>query len=153
MIHATSLHGQISPRAQEYLAGWQRARAELANFQRQQHEQAQTAQAAIKRQVVERLLTVADNFQALHRHLPADLQDNAWAQGVLHVARQFDQVLNDLGAHSFGQPGEKFTPDRHEAIEQIKHQNQPSGTVIEVVQPGYQLGDNVVRPAKVKVAH
>lgn len=158
MTHAQHLHGSPSPKEKKYLDGWQRAVAELKNFQQRTREQYVSQSINVKRQLLEPLLQLADNFQAIVAHIPAELKDNAWAQGVLHVARQFDQVLTDYQLKKIGAAGEAFDPLKHEAIEHVTGDTESglpagqAGSVIEVVQVGYQLDDTIVRPAKVKVA-
>jgi molecular chaperone GrpE len=151
MTHAHHLHGGPSPKEQNYLDGWQRTLAELKNFQQRTREQYLSQSIQVKRQLLEPLLQLADNFQAIVAHIPTELKDNAWAQGVLHVARQFDQVLTDYQLKKIGAAGEVFDPTKHEAVEHVPGDTE-SGSVIEVVQVGYQLDDTVMRPAKVKVA-
>ena len=124
--------------------------AELKNFQQRTREQYSSQSVQVKRQLLEPLLQLADNFQAIVAHMPIELKDNAWAQGVLHVARQFEQVLTDYQLKKIGAAGEVFDPTKHEAVEHVPGDT-ASGAVVEVVQVGYQLDDTVMRPAKVKV--
>ena len=152
MPHATQLHGQPDPQSSEYLAGWQRARAELDNFRKQiQAHQAHDRQHQL-RVIIEPLLTLADNFKAVILHVPPQLQADPWVKGVLHVSRQFEATLKEYGVTPMGEIKQQFDPAKHEAIAQVKNTNHSVGTITEVVQPGYVLNDHVIRPAKVKVA-
>lgn len=152
MTHASALHSLISSREQEYLSGWQRARAELDNFRKRiEHEQT-TRRTQTQREIITPLLELADNFQTMIQHLPKELEDNAWAQGVTHVARRLEQLLNDYGVSPVGSVGHKFDPSQHEAVSHTKHKNTASGHIIEIIQVGYKMGDTVIRPAKVKVS-
>lgn len=152
MIHATQTHGVPSAAEAEYLAGWQRARAELDNFRKritaQQQEYGQQARAA----AVASLLVLADNFQAIVKHVPPELEPHSWTQGVLHVARQFEQLLQGYGVALIAETGVPFNPALHEAIAQVKQKEMESGLVAEIIQPGYKLGENVLKPARVKVS-
>lgn len=150
MIYSSTLHAVSSSREQEYLAGWQRARAELDNFRKQLLEEQGARQLSARREVVESLLLLADNFQALTQHMPENLQSDSWAQGVLHVARQFEQLLNEYGVTQLNPQGQIFDPQLHEAIEEVD--GEESGLVMAVLQPGYVMGDIVLKPAKVRVA-
>ncbi len=133
---------------QEYLDGWKRALADLENAQKRMAETAVLQRAAIKRDVVESFLSLADNFRSLVEHAPKE--QNAWVQGVVHIARQFDQTLQGFGVTIIQDTGGIFDPAIHEAVEEVKSEERP-GTVIEIVQAGYTIGDTVIRPAKVKV--
>ena len=152
MIHATTVHGQTASRAQEYLVGWQRARAELDNFRKRAVAERSLELTRARAAVIEPLLTLSDNFAAMSQHVPAELADNAWAEGVLHIARQLETLLADYGVERIAPAGQPFDPTQHEAIEQVEQPNQTSGLVIEVVQAGYRVGERVLRPAKVRIA-
>lgn len=135
-------------REQEYLDGWKRARADLENLQKRMGDMRIQEQQTLKRSVAESLIVLADNFKALTAHAP-DSQD-PWVAGVLHVARQFDQTLSDFGIETIETVGVAFDPTIHEAVEEVAGEGE-SGTVTEIVQVGYKIGDTTVRPAKVKV--
>lgn len=152
MIHARQSHSIVSSREQEYLAGWQRERAELQNFRKRMQEQATHGQRRALRAVVVPLLDIADNFHAALAHIPAELEGNAWVVGISHIARQVTQVLAEYGVVPIEALGKPFDPTRHEAVEVVSAPDVPSGHVVEVVASGYQLADEVIRPAKVKTA-
>jgi molecular chaperone GrpE len=152
MIHSTTVHGAESLAAQDYLAGWQRARAELKNYQQQLAQERLSLEVRLRRSLLETLLPVTDNFQAAAVHVPADFADHPWTQGVLHIARQLQQVLSDHNLKPIGAVGETFDPAQHEAITEDQATDQPSGTILEVLQTGYRLEETLIRPAKVKVA-
>lgn len=152
MIYSSTLHAQASDKAQEYLTGWQRARAELKNYRQRVGEDSQQAHTRAKHQMIASLIPVADNFRAIGQHVPEELKNHPWTTGVLHVARQLDQVLTELELESFGEIGDVFDPTHHEAIAQVASAEHGSGQIAEVIQPGYKLGGHVVRPARVKVA-
>ena len=135
---------------QEYLEGWKRARADLENLQRRMAETRLHEQAIIKRNIAEPLIMLGDNFTSLIDHAP-DTKD-PWTAGVLHVARQFDQVLQDFGVERIDTTDIVFDPNIHEAIEEVEVESENEvGKVKEVVQVGYKIGDITVRPAKVRV--
>lgn len=139
----------IENKEQEYLEGWKRARADLENFQKRASDNRVREHAAIKSKVAESLIALSDNFRSLTQHAP-DSKD-PWVAGVLHIARQFDQTLQDLGVETISDTGGAFDPAIHEAVEEVKGDQSP-GTVIEIVQAGYKLGEYVIRPAKVKIS-
>ncbi|HLD26180.1 MAG TPA: nucleotide exchange factor GrpE [Candidatus Andersenbacteria bacterium] len=152
MIYASTIHAAPSRAAQEYLAGWQRARAELDNFRKRMQEQQNIQHARRSKEILSSFLPLADNFQAMTAHLPDDLQHHAWAEGVLHIARQFEQLLRELGLTTIIGINQPFDPRQHEAVKTVKQRAVPSGQVLEIIQPGYAWHDEVIRPAKVKVA-
>lgn len=137
---------------QEYLAGWQRERAELQNFRKRTQAQALHNHQQALKTVLEPLLGVVDNFQAMMKHVPSELAQQAWVAGVLHIARQVEQLLDGYGVQVIEALGQPFDPLRHEAIESVDGAGKPSGQVVEVVTPGYLVGEEVIRPARVKIA-
>jgi molecular chaperone GrpE len=153
MIHAEQAHhGGESPKEKEYLEGWQRSRAELVNFRKRVAEQQSAYSQQALKQVIEPLLSLADNLRTMLAHQPAELKDHPWVTGVAHIARQMDQVLAEYGVTLIGETGSEFDPTLHEAIEHVDSAEHPSGQVVAVVQAGYRLGDDVIRPARVKVS-
>jgi molecular chaperone GrpE len=151
MISAHETHSADALRAREYLAGWQRARADLENLKKNLTRERQASEARLVRNLMEPLISLADNFAALTRHVPAELKDDAWAAGVLHVARQLTGILEQYSVFVIAAaPGQAFDPRWHEAVEHVKGEG-ASGKIVEVVQPGYRLDTLVIRPARVKV--
>lgn len=147
-IYASQLHGVVSPKEQEYLDGWQRARAELRNLRQRMASEGASQQQRLKAQLLEPLLQVADNFTALVAHAPEGNAGDSWSQGVLHIARDFERVLSEFGVEQIHAENEPFNPLLHEAVGQTDEE----GTqVVEVVQVGWKMGDRVLRPAKVKI--
>ena len=143
---------QLQAEAAEYLEGWQRAKAELDNFKKQSTVERAAERERIIADTIVPLLALADTFGAMAQHVPDELADNAWAQGVVHVAKQLESVLSDYGVTKMTIAQQTFDPQLHEAIEQLADTDAAPNTVVEVVQAGYLLGERVLRPAKVKVA-
>jgi molecular chaperone GrpE len=150
MISSTKAHRESSAKEKEYLEGWQRARAELDNFRKRTAGEQTQRQERLKAQLIEPLLQLADNFAAMTAHVPESLQEDAWAQGVLHVGRQLDQILQEFGLETIGKVGEEFNPRLHEVIGEEK--GSKPNQVTSVTRLGYKVGDTIVRPAQVKVS-
>lgn len=151
MIHAKDTTAKEARRAREYLAGWKRARAELDNLRKNMAMDYDGLRQRSVLAAVEPILPLADNFRAMAAHVPPELKNSDWAQGVLHIARQLDGILKSYGVEAIGQRGDKFNPSQHEAVAHARDKELEAGLVVEVVQAGYKLGDKVLRPAKVKV--
>lgn len=151
MISASQLHGMPTNREQEYLEGWQRARAELDNIRKRMLAEQGHQRQHMRAEMGQALLEVADSFYAVLQHLPPKLHDNSWAQGVLHVSRQFERLLQNYDITPINTVDEKFNPTLHEALAKVRVKDTESGHVVEIMQPGYKMRDIVLRPAKVKV--
>ena len=141
-------------KANEYLEGWQRERAEFYNYKkRMEREQSQGSQNAFCN-AVRRYLDIADDLaRALkNKNRPAEGDGAIWAEGIDLIYKKLVGAFEADGVKMIDTDGKYFDPNLHEAI---SHEDSPahdSGQIIEVVQPGYTLGDRVIRPARVRVA-
>lgn len=143
---------EVQARQAEYLDGWQRARAELANarkrFQREQEQAYDNARAAL----LVRLLPILDDFQRAFGSLPEDLSGQAWIDGVRLIEQKFHQVLQQEGVTAMEAEGQQFDPFLHQAITHESSDTVPAGHIISVLQTGYYIGDQVLRPSMVRVS-
>jgi molecular chaperone GrpE len=92
---------------------------------------------------------VRDSFDQEQAHRPAEADPN-WAKSIDAIRTQFDQVLASLGVERFESKGQPFDPHRHEALAMEDGEGEHE-VVVEELQPGYMLGDTVLRHAMVKV--
>lgn len=129
----------------------QRERADVINVRRRHEEQLASLKTLVKSQVIEELLPVIDNFERALKHVPAELVDNDYIKGVQGVVKQFEKTLADIGVERIKTVGEVFNPQLHEAVG-IDDGDGDTEVVSEELQPGYVLGDQVLRHAMVKVA-
>jgi molecular chaperone GrpE len=138
--------------AAEYLDGWQRARADFANYKKRvEKEQAETYQNAAGR-VVARYLDVLDDFDRAMKDQPTEGDAAKWAEGISLIYRKFQSILEAEGVTRIEAEGQAFDPQQHEAVTHEDSDGHASGQVIEVLRQGYKLGDRVIRPALVRVA-
>lgn len=152
MTHSNEIHSTATKTAAEYLAGWQRARAELANFRKRTQAGQEQLQEQHMRALIAPILSLNDNFRAMVEHVPEDLENHSWVMGAVHIARQLNDILAEFNVTTIEPKGSAFDPRRHEAVAHVTEASVPSGTIVEVVQAGYQFKETVLRPAKVKVA-
>ena len=128
----------------------QRERADVINVRRQHETQINMLQTMVKAGVVTDLLPVIDNFERALKHVPKDLEGNEYVKGVNGVVKQFEKTLADMGVERIKTVGEVFDPNVHEAVTHEEGEGTVE-VVYEELQPGYRLGDSVLRPAMVKV--
>ncbi len=139
--------------AQEYLASWQRERADFSNFKkRAEREMKESAQNGAADALL-KLLPIFDDFDRAFAHIPADLKDNPWIEGVQGINRKFQKLLDDQGISVIDPLGQPFDPSRHEAVGMDYDTQAESGHVTATLQKGYMRGDRVLRPALVRVAN
>jgi len=141
-------------KANEYLEGWQRERAEFYNYKkRMEREQTQGGQNALGN-AVRRYLDIADDLaRALkNKNRPTEGNGAIWAEGIDLIYKKFVCAFEADGVKMIEADGKFFDPNLHEAISHEDSPDHESGQIIEVVQPGYMLGERVIRPARVRVA-
>ncbi len=147
-------------KADEYLALAQRTRADFENYRKRATRETAAAQERGIAKLAKELLPAVDNLdRALEAAASASPdgapQDNGTATLVSGIKLVHDDVIAGLaraGIERFSPEGEQFDPQMHEAIAQMPVEGAESGTVVEVYQRGYRLGEAVIRPARVVVA-
>jgi molecular chaperone GrpE len=137
-------------RIEELTRDLQRLQAEFMNYKRREGEAKAELLNLAKRDVVIQLLPLLDNLDRALAHRPQELQDNAWAQGVESVAKQAGDSLKKLGVEKIESLGQPFDHNLHEAIS-MEDGDGDHDVVVEELQPGYKMGDVVIRHAMVRV--
>jgi molecular chaperone GrpE len=135
----------------EYLAGWQRCKADFSNYQKQEGERLKSLLEFSKAGYLLPLLAIYDNFERSQNHTPQELKDSDWLKGIKQIQNQFWDFLKDEGIEEIPALSQKFNPSLHEAIAQVEATGQESDTVVEVLEKGYLLNGQLLRPSKVKV--
>ena len=144
---------EAETRAAEYLDGWQRARAEFANYRRRQEQQRKQMQVTAKANVLTHLLPVMDDLKRALEAVPEEIEGNAWVSGVEQVQRKWQAALERVGLCVLPvEAGESFDPNVHEALTHEPSTEFEAGKVIGVVQPGYEVDGVILRPALVRVS-
>jgi molecular chaperone GrpE len=139
-------------KADEYLDGWQRARADFANYKKRvERDQAQVYQMAVG-SIVKRYLDVLDDLERALNNKPTSGEGATWAEGIELIYRKLLAILEAEGVQQMDADGQFFDPNLHEAISQENSPEHESGQIIEVIKRGYLLGERVIRPALVRVA-
>jgi molecular chaperone GrpE len=135
----------------DYLALAQRTQADFENYRKRVAREAATARDRGVGSLAKELLPALDN---LDRALEAAAEDDPLLQGVRLVRTELKAALARAGIESFCPLGEQFDPSLHEAVATAAQApgGAASGTVVEVYQDGYRLGEGILRPARVVVA-
>ncbi len=142
---------ELEKKAAENFAGWQRARADYENLQKQSQKKQQEIASNVKKDLINSLLPVLNSFNQAFKSLPKDSKDNSWIQGFEFIQKQFEDILNQWGIEQIKTIGQKFDPNSHEAVGQEKSKEK-SGIIIKEVMPGYMLNEEVIVFAKVIVS-
>lgn len=139
-------------KANEYLEGWQRARAEFANYKKRVERDQSLAYQNAAGSILKRYLEVIDDMERALKNRPQSGEGVAWSEGVELIYRKLLNLLDSEGVKPMQTAGQVFDPTQHEAITLEDNPDYESGQIIEVVQQGYLLGERVLRPALVRVA-
>jgi molecular chaperone GrpE len=143
---------QARSQAQEFFEGWQRERADFANYKRRIERDQQATAQNMKGELVKKYLPVLDDMERALKARPTEGGAAAWANGIELIYRKLQSILESEGVMRIPAESEAFNPLRHEAITHEDSPNHKSGEIIEVVQQGYTLGERVLRPSLVRVA-
>jgi len=129
----------------ELLKDLQRISAEFANYRKRVDRDREANRDLVIAEVIRSLLPAFDDLTRAEAH--GDLVDGPF---VL-IAQKFHAGLEKYGLATVGEKGELFDPNIHEAIVQLPNPEVTANTVADVVEPGYRLGERLIRPAKVAV--
>jgi molecular chaperone GrpE len=139
-------------KADEYLALAQRTKADFENYRRRAAKEAAGALERGVAKLARELLPAVDNLDRALRAAEASANGGELVSGVKLVHEDVVAALARVGIEPFSPEGERFDPEVHEAVAQQPVPGAEPGTVVEVYQCGYRLGDSILRPARVVVA-
>lgn len=136
---------------QEYLDGWQRAKADMINSRQELLRQAQRQGERAVEAIIEDLIPALDGFDLAAGSSAWETIDKDWRSGMEQVRNQFLNVLQRHGVLRYGKAGDAFDHNLYEAVEETEGVPGESGTVFRILRYGYKMGDRVIRPAQVIV--
>ena len=144
---------EAKAQAAEYLDGWQRSRAEFANYKRRQEQGREELHRLANATLVRRLLPAMDDFQRAFQTLPTRLTELTWIDGIALIYRKLEAALQAEGLTAIEvEPGQPFDPLVHEAVTREPHEDFEEGQVIAEVQKGYKLSERLLRASLVRVS-
>ncbi len=152
--YATQLEDidHLNQKVDEFSDGWQRERAEFANYRKRMNRNLDAQKVNNKIDIINKYLTVKDDLERALKNMPASLIDEPWIDGIQLINQKLSNLLDGEGIEPIPAEGLAFDPAVHEAI---SHEDDPevkSGFIIEVIQQGYTINERVVRPSQVRVA-
>jgi molecular chaperone GrpE len=142
---------EIEQKIADLTIALQRNQADFQNYRRQSEMDKQRLIKLANEDLMMEILPVLDNFQLAAKHVPAELEANNWTIGIKQIEKQLENILENEGLHRIETIGTQFDPKSHEAIEHIES-DKPENEIVEEILSGYAFGDEVIRPAKVKVS-
>ncbi|MBN1366927.1 MAG: nucleotide exchange factor GrpE [Dehalococcoidales bacterium] len=135
-------------KAEEYLAGWQRAQADFINYKRRCEQEKEELIKYGEAEFITKILPVLDDFELAFSHIPRDAAKAEWVKGIKALERKLKTFLEGEGVTEIKALGKSFDPNLHEAMMQAPGKE---GIVIQEYLKGYILNDRVIRHSKVVV--
>lgn len=142
---------QCKKERQEYLDGWQRLRADVANSKREQSATMGRIETAIREEVIVDIIPILDSFDMAMWGEKWGAVDEVWRRGIEQIRAQCVSVLEKHGITAYGEVGEPFDPLMHESIQE-EEAEAPSHTIVRVLHKGYRSNDRLIRPAQVVIS-
>jgi molecular chaperone GrpE len=140
----------------EYLELAKRTQADFENYRKRMNAEVQAASTRGKAELAAQLLGVIDTLEKALEAAGVESADGPapkepLAEGFFLTYRELRSALERAGVEPFDPAGERFDPTWHEALQKLRVDGAEPGTVVEVVQKGYRIGDQLIRPARVVV--
>jgi molecular chaperone GrpE len=139
----------------EYLDLAKRSKADFENYRKRMASEVQAAAGRGKAEVIREVVVVLDDLERAIQAAGLDPEgdsEDGLSHGVLLVFRRLRETLTRNGVETVDPEGEKFDPTLHEALSTVASVGVESGMVVEVMQKGYRLGEQLIRPARVVVS-
>ena len=137
---------QLKAEQDKYL----RLAAEYDNYRKRSQKEKDSLYRDAKADTIKKFLPVFDN---LSRALEQETEDAAYKKGVELTMNGLMDILGKLGVTVYGEPGDAFSPEEHNAVMHIEDENYKEGEIVAVFQKGFKLGDKVIRFAMVQTAN
>jgi molecular chaperone GrpE len=140
---------EMTVQRDEYLAGWQRAKADFINYKKEEMKKVEDIARYGSENLIKDLISVMDNFDLALRTLE---KAEPVEKGIYLIRTQIDDILKKRGLEKLEiKIGDAFDPSVAEALSEVDAE-QPPGTVVQEIEPGYRLHEKIVRPARVIIS-
>jgi len=138
----------LKQKCDEYLAGWQRAKADYENLKKETEMKMGELSGFVKAGLLSDLIPILDNFSKAVEHVPEEQKNEGWVVGIFHIKKQMEDFLNTHGLEKIKTVGEKFDHNLHDAVGKEEGEKD---IILKEVSSGYKLNGQVIMPAKVIV--
>jgi molecular chaperone GrpE len=142
---------ELAAERDSYLDQLQRVAAEFANYRRRTENEREQDRKRAARDLLVQLAPIADDFERALNNIPATEAESSWVEGVRLIERKLEALLERADVHKIEALGVPFDPAVHEAV--IQDPDNTESIVVEVYQNGYTLGNQLLRPAMVRVGN
>ncbi|HYG83358.1 MAG TPA: nucleotide exchange factor GrpE [Verrucomicrobiae bacterium] len=147
----TKKEQELQEKIDELTGDLQRLRADFENYRKRVDGEKEIAKEIGKSTAIMKLLPIIDTIERAAGHVPKELKDNKWAQGIVGLSKQLEKNLEALQLQRIeAKPGTPFDPEVHEAVQYEEGEGDKEVIAAEL-QAGYMYGKNVIRHSMVKV--
>ncbi len=136
----------------EYLACWQRERADFINYKKNELIRMGELMSYSNIHLILKILPILDNFELVENKLPEQLKNDKSIKGLLQIKVQIKDFLKNQKIEEIKSIGKKFDPNFHEVIGEVQVRGKEQGIIVEEIQKGYKFNERIIRIAKVRVA-
>lgn len=138
---------------EEYLTGWQRAKADYINLQKEIESTHLNSSIYTKERMMNNLIPALDSFEMAFSNKEAwNNVDENWRKGIEYIYQQLMTGITNSGIEKIDTVDVPFNPQFHESLEIIEtNEKDKDHTIEKIIQPGYKIGSRVIRPAKVNI--
>ena len=136
----------------EYLDNWKRERAAFLNYKKEGSQRITALAQYINTGMILKFLPILDNFYLAEKNLSKKSRKDSNVKGFLQIRKQIEGFLENEGIITIESVDKKFDPNLHEVVGVVEKKDIESGIIIEEIQRGYKIKDQLLRPAKVRVA-
>ncbi len=137
---------------EEYLDGWKRARADLMNYKKDELKRVNSHLFYEKKKMLLKIISILDNFDRAEKETKKT-EPNEIINGFLIIKKQIKTFLEEEGIREIETVGKEFDPQFHEAVEVVKTDKEEEvGMIMEELEKGYTLEQEIIRASKVRVA-
>jgi molecular chaperone GrpE len=144
---------ELRNRISELENGWKRTQADFENYRKRTEESKPRWIEEANLEMIVKILPVIDNFERANQYIPENLKNHDWVRGIQLIEKHLNDILASTGLQKIAvKSGDEFDPNIHEAISSEENPQIKPDHIIEVVETGYKLGSQVIRPAKVRVS-
>lgn len=142
---------QTDLKIQEYLSGWQRAKADYLNLEIQTEKQRSEWMKFANMETIKEIIQILESFEHSLIQAPKEIKSHQWTKGIEQIVQQINGFLKAQGVEKIKTVGEKFNPDYHEALYREKGSEDKEDIICKEIQAGYQMHGKVIKPAKVAI--
>ncbi len=136
----------------EYLACWQRERADFINYKKNELMRMGELVSYSNIDLILKILPILDNFELVENKLPEQLKNDKNIKGLLQIKVQIKDFLKNQKIEEIKSIGKMFDPNFHEVIGEVQIRGKEQGIIVEEIQKGYKFNERIIRIAKVRVA-